>query len=151
MITVNYWTSFIWYITVLPIHQLIDGEKASNCLITVIGTQKPAEMVSLFPHFDDTIPGPGDDHTLGGLTQVDVTDDVTVSLGWGFRPTPRGIVTGHLFLCVQLLNHFHSIHKFSPVKLPANKSCADIRKYIPVCYIYNYSQILIFKLISSQW
>ena len=108
---------------------------------------KQAETVSLFPHFDDTIPGPGDDHTLGGLTQVDVADDVTVPLGWGFRPTPRGIVTGHLFLCVQLLNNFHSIHKFSPVKLPA-----EIRKYmyIPVCFIYNYSEILTFKTIINS-
>ena len=43
-----------------------------------------------FPHFDDTIPGPGDDHTLGGLTQVDVADDVAVPLGCGFRDRAAG-------------------------------------------------------------
>ena len=66
------------------------GRVLYDCLVTVTSTQKAAETISLFPHFDDTIPGPGDDHTLGGLTQVDVADDVAVPLGCGFRDRAAG-------------------------------------------------------------
>ena len=76
------------------------GRVLYDCLVIVIGTQKAVETISLFPHFDDSIPGPSDDHTLGRLTQVDVTDDVTMPLGWGFRPMPWGVITAVNYLYI---------------------------------------------------